>query len=106
MPVWHSRPRLCEFEATQPRTAGHMVVAPAGFWSIMRLLVMEKAVSIILFLVWITTMVGIPVMLAWGWVRWAKRKQPLTLPGVLSAAGFALATGSALLAIAMTVYAQ
>lgn len=67
---------------------------------------MDKAVPIIQFLMWISIMVGVLVVLAWGWVRWAKRKQPLTAPAVLSTAAFALATGSALLAIATTLYAQ
>jgi len=66
---------------------------------------MDKALSIILFLMWMSSIVSVPVMLSWGWVRWVKRKQPLTLPGILSAAGFALATGSALLAIATILYA-
>jgi len=67
---------------------------------------MSNAVPTILLLVWIGVSVSVPVMMLWGWVRWAKRKQPLTLSAVLSGAGFALATGSALLAIASMLYAQ
>jgi hypothetical protein len=66
----------------------------------------DNAVPTILFLVWISAIVGVPVMLAWGWVRWARRKERLSLPAIFSAAGFTLATGSALLAIATSLYGQ
>jgi hypothetical protein len=67
---------------------------------------MDKALPTILFLLWIGVIVAVPVMLAWGWVRWAKSKQPRTLSTVLSVAGFALATASALLAITTLLYGQ
>jgi hypothetical protein len=35
----------------------------------------DGAVPTILFLVWISVIVSVPVMLAWGWVRWARRKE-------------------------------
>src|SRR5215467_304484 len=67
---------------------------------------MEYALPTISFLLWIAVNAGVPMMLVWGWVRWAKRKPPLTRSAVLAIAGFSLATASAFLAIASTVYAR
>jgi hypothetical protein len=77
-----------------------------GLWSIIHVFVMDNALSRILFPLRISVIVSVPVMLAWGWVRWAKRKHPLTPSAVLSAAGFALASASALLAITTALYGQ
>jgi len=44
--------------------------------------------------------------MTWGWVRWARRKKPMTLTSVLSLSGFLLATTSELIAIAMVIYAR
>jgi hypothetical protein len=48
---------------------------------------------------------GPPAILIWGWVRWVKRPKQKTVPAILSLVGFVLATGSAVLALATTVYA-
>jgi len=45
-----------------------------------------------------------PLVMVWGWIRWARREKKWTILSVLSLAGFALATGSALLAIALSIY--
>jgi hypothetical protein len=49
---------------------------------------------------------GLPALLAWGWLRWRKRPQPRTTSSTLSLIGFILVTLSALLAISTIVYAQ
>jgi hypothetical protein len=66
---------------------------------------MNHAFEWVLFALWIFMTVTVPLALVWGWVRWAKRKQPLTVRTVLSLAGFVLATTSALLAIVSLLYA-
>jgi hypothetical protein len=45
-----------------------------------------------------------PVMLIWGWVRWARHPKPKTLTSILSLSGFTLATSSALLAASTLAY--
>jgi hypothetical protein len=47
-----------------------------------------------------------PVMLIWGWVRWARRSKSRTLTSLSSLSGFVLATSSTLLAIASLAYAH
>jgi hypothetical protein len=46
-----------------------------------------------------------PVMLVWGWVRWAGRPRLLNVASVLSFSGFFLANASALLAVSTIIYA-
>jgi len=68
---------------------------------------MHKAVeSVLLFLFAVGVYVGLPVLIAWGWVRWFRRIQPRTLPVILSLIGFTLATASGLLAVSSVVYAH
>jgi hypothetical protein len=52
--------------------------------------------------------VDIPILtiLIWGWVRWAKHKQPRTRYSIPSLIGFALGTVSGLLAITSMLYAD
>jgi hypothetical protein len=45
-----------------------------------------------------------PVMLVWGWIRWAKRPKLRTIPSILSLLGFIFATASATLAVSCLVY--
>ena len=45
-----------------------------------------------------------PVMLVWGWIRWAKRPKLRTIPSILSVLGFIFATASATLAVSCLVY--
>ena len=45
-----------------------------------------------------------PLVMVWGWIRWARREKRWTVLSVLSLGGFVLATGSALLAVALSVY--
>jgi hypothetical protein len=47
-----------------------------------------------------------PVVMVWGWVRWARHKNPITLFSILSLIGFALATLSESIAISMVIYAR
>jgi hypothetical protein len=47
-----------------------------------------------------------PVVIAWGWVRWARLKNPITLFSILSLIGFVLATASELIAVSMVIYAH
>jgi len=48
----------------------------------------------------------LPSVMAWGWVRWAKCKEHRTVFSVLSLTGFALASSSGLLVIALALYAN
>jgi hypothetical protein len=47
-----------------------------------------------------------PVLMIWGWLRWARRKDSITLFSILSLVGFVLATTSELIAISMVIYAR
>ncbi len=47
-----------------------------------------------------------PVVMIWGWARWTRRKNSITLFSILSLMGFALATASELIAISMVIYAR
>src|SRR5690348_2244858 len=49
---------------------------------------------------------GIPLLLIWGWIRWAIRPASRTVCSALSLLGFVLATASALLAASSIVYAH
>jgi hypothetical protein len=48
----------------------------------------------------------LPAGIIWGWVRWTRNGNQHTLSSILSLAGLAFATISALLAIGSTVYAH
>jgi len=48
----------------------------------------------------------VPALIVWGWVRWARRKQPRELFAVLSLVAFVLATASAVLATSSVLYAR
>jgi len=53
----------------------------------------------------VTILIGVsPVMLVWGWIRWAKRPKLRTMPSILSLLGFILTTTSATLAVSCLVY--
>lgn len=60
----------------------------------------------LMFVAWIAVLAGLLPLMIWGWVRWAKRKQPRTAFSMLSLTGFSLATASALLAVSSLVYAH
>ena len=45
-----------------------------------------------------------PIMLIWGWVRWARQPKLRTVPAILSLLGFILASTSALLALLTAAY--
>jgi len=47
-----------------------------------------------------------PLVIVWGWIRWARREKQWTILAVLSFAGFTLATASALLAVSSSIYAR
>jgi hypothetical protein len=63
-------------------------------------------VSTILSLLATTAFLTLPAVMVWGWVRWMRRKKPLTLFSTLSVIGLALATASESLAISMVIYAR
>jgi hypothetical protein len=52
------------------------------------------------------TLVGLPIALTWGWLRWWKRAKTRDLFSNMSLTGFALATASAVLGALMWVYAK
>lgn len=45
-----------------------------------------------------------PFVMVWGWIRWARREKSWAVLPVLSLGGFILATGSALLAVVLSLY--
>ena len=47
-----------------------------------------------------------PLLVVWGWVRWAMRPKPRSLASNMSLLGFVLATASAMLAVSAIAYAQ
>jgi hypothetical protein len=61
--------------------------------------------SFLLFFIVVGIYLGQPVLLAWGWMRLFKRREPWRLVPTLSLIGFSLATASALLAISAAAYA-
>jgi len=62
--------------------------------------------SSVLFTLAVFLLVGLPFALAWGWLRWWKQAGKRNLFAILSLIGFAFATGSALLAAALPIYAR
>ncbi len=46
-----------------------------------------------------------PVILIWGWVRWAGQPKLRTVPSILSLTAFVFATASATLAVSSIIYA-
>jgi hypothetical protein len=50
--------------------------------------------------------IALPIMIIWGWIRWAMRRRLRTAYSRLSLIGFALSTLSALLAIGSVLYAH
>jgi hypothetical protein len=55
---------------------------------------------------YICVVVGIPVALVWGWMRWLKQAKKRSLISIMSLIGFALATASAMLGALTAVYAK
>jgi len=47
-----------------------------------------------------------PIMLIWGWSRWASQPKLRTASAILSLCGFLLATASGLLAVSSIAFAQ
>lgn len=54
----------------------------------------------------IGTVTTVPVLLLWGWVRWAKNQTLRTTSSTLAFAGLCFATASACLAISTHLYAR
>jgi hypothetical protein len=61
--------------------------------------------SILLFLT-IGIVLIVPVLLLWGWLRWARNKDPRTTSSTLSLLGLSFSTASALLALFTHLYAR
>jgi hypothetical protein len=47
-----------------------------------------------------------PLVMVWGWIRWARREKKWTILAILSLTGFTLATASALLAVSSWIYSR
>ena len=54
----------------------------------------------------LVSILSLPVLLPWGWVRWARRKHPRSVCGILSLIAFAFGSSSSLLAIYLAIYAR
>jgi len=67
---------------------------------------MSTSVQIIVGTLAVLGYVLAPVLLIWGWARWAQRPKSRTLSSILSLLGFILASASALLALSAIVYAR
>jgi hypothetical protein len=63
-------------------------------------------VSTILSLLATAAFLTLPVVMIWGWLRWVRRRRPITLFSTLSLIGLALASASELLAISTVIYAK
>ena len=63
-----------------------------------------KIFELIFEVVSILAFVMTPLVVAWGWIRWARSEKRWTTLAVLSFCGFALATGSVALAVALSIY--
>jgi len=50
--------------------------------------------------------IALPVGIVWGWFRWARGGQQLTLSSILSLVGFTCATAAAMLASGSLAYAH
>jgi hypothetical protein len=60
----------------------------------------------ILWFIAIATVLVIPPLLLWGWIRWMKSASPLTVATTLSLIGFSFATASALLVLFAHLFAR
>lgn len=60
----------------------------------------------ILWFIAIGTVVVVPVLIIWGWVRWLKDNSPRTISLILSLLGFSFATASALLVLFTHLYGR
>ncbi|MGB9435125.1 MAG: hypothetical protein WBQ89_22960 [Candidatus Acidiferrum sp.] len=54
----------------------------------------------------VATTLCVPILLVWGWIRWAKGENPRSRSSTFSLVGFSLATASAGLAVATHLYAR
>jgi len=54
----------------------------------------------------IATVLIVPTLIIWGWVRWSRSKRPHSVFSFLSLAGFSLASASALLGLSTFLYAR
>lgn len=66
----------------------------------------ELTMSSLFVVLFTLVLIASPNVILWGWVRWLRRSQPLSLMASLSLAGLALATASAVLAITSVLYAR
>jgi hypothetical protein len=67
---------------------------------------MAISVKILVVALAILGYVTAPIMLVWGWTRWARQQKRRTASSILSLVGFALATASASLAVCLAIYAR
>jgi hypothetical protein len=67
---------------------------------------MSMTVNVTMVVLLVVSHLITPVILIWGWTRWAQWPKLKTIPSILSLSGFVLATGSAILAVSSIAYAQ
>jgi hypothetical protein len=67
---------------------------------------MSMAIKVTIVLLLVVSDLLTPLMLIWGWIRWAKQSKFKTIPSILSLSGFVLTTGSVILAVSSVAYAH
>jgi hypothetical protein len=67
---------------------------------------MSASDGIVFGILLVLSYVGTPILLIWGWKRWASQPRLRTIPSILSMIGFIFATASALLAVSTIALAQ
>jgi hypothetical protein len=67
---------------------------------------MNEILEITLSVAVIGIYIAMPLMVIWGWVRWANHAHIRSLSSILSLIGFSLATASGILAVSSLIYAH
>jgi hypothetical protein len=60
----------------------------------------------ILWIIAIATVLVVPALIIWGWVRWSRNSAGRTVSSTLSFVGFSFSTASAMLALLAHLYAR
>lgn len=81
-----------------------MIVELGGAGLAEKALVAEKILEFVIEALGILAFVTTPLVMIWGWIRWARREKRWAILPNISLIGFALATASAALAIALAIY--
>jgi hypothetical protein len=71
---------------------------------------MGKAIGKVLELTLVMVIAGIylavPLVMVWGWIRWARRSNARSMPSILSLVGFTFSNASGILAVFSVMYAH